>query len=194
VRALVYGLAAAPPADETVRERHRSLVEERGRAALHEELARRDPESARRLNPNDFVRVSRALEVFESSGVPMSAWQAEHGFREPKYAVRLFGVARTKDELDTRIAARTRAMLRAGWVDEVRALIDRGYLETRAMRSVGYRQVAQALTSGRLDVELCAEGIYRATRVFARRQRTWLRDEPVRWLSADEARDARLQF
>ncbi len=182
VKALLAGLAPQPPADAAIRDRHRHLAETMGRHALHAELAKVDPESAARLAPNDMVRVSRALEVYELSGKTQSAWHAEHGFRERRHRARLLGVHRERDELDRRIAKRTERWLEGGWLDEVRALHDAGYGEARAMGSVGYKQVRDHL-DGRLEASVLAETIVRATRVFVRRQRTWLRDEPVSWLS-----------
>jgi tRNA dimethylallyltransferase len=182
VRALVYGLADAPRADESLRARHREWAEREGRAALHARLREIDPASAARLAPNDFVRVSRALEVFELTGKPMSELHAAHGFRERRFAARLVGVARERTEHDALIAERVRAMLDAGWVEEVKGLVARGFAEARVMQSVGYRQVFAAVNAGKAPD---ADEIVRATRVFARRQRTWLRDQPVEWLPAD---------
>jgi tRNA dimethylallyltransferase len=181
VRALVLGLAPAPPADPAIRARHHALAAAEGRAALHAELAKVDPESAARLSPNDLVRVSRALEIHELSGKPQSAWFAEHGFRESRHRARFLGVQRERDEIDRRIEARTLAWLEAGWVDEVRHLIAEGYGEARAMGSVGFRQVKEHLEGAIPEGELKA-AIVRATRVFVRRQRTWIRDEPVHWV------------
>lgn len=186
IRALLFGLAPAPPANEAVRARHRDKVRTHGRASLHAELEAADPEAAMRLAPNDFVRVSRALEVYELTGRPMSAWHAEHGFRQARHAARLIGVWRDRAELDRRIAARTRAMLDAGWLDEVRRLIALGYADTRPMGSVGYRQLRAALGRETLDVSALTDEVVRATRVFARRQRTWLRDQPVEWVDATD--------
>ena len=187
VKALLYGLAPAPPADAALRERHRQLADAEGRAALHQRLAVVDPVAAARLNPNDFVRVSRALEVFELTGWPLSDYQAEHGFSAPRYTARLVGVARERDVMDQRIHARTQAMFEAGWVDEVRELLRRGLGDTRPMLSVGYRQIAVALGAAQpLDLAELELSVYRATRVFARRQRTWLRDQPVEWLAPGE--------
>lgn len=182
VKALLSGLAQLPPGDRATREQHARLVERSGRAALHAELAKVDPASAERIAPNDFVRVSRALEVFELSGKPQSAWHAEHGFRQVRHRHRLIGILRERAELDRRIAERTRGWLAAGWLDEVRSLRERGYRDARAMGSVGYKQVALHL-DGRLEANELAEAITRATRVFVRRQRTWLREEPVTWIS-----------
>ena len=186
VRALVFGLAEAPRGDAALRARHQAWAEAEGRAALHARLAEVDATSAARLAPNDFVRVSRALEVFELTGVPLSQLHAEHGFREQRFPARFIGVAREKPELDALIAARVRGMLQAGLVAEVTSLVERGYEHARAMGSVGYRQVREAQLAGSVaDEGALAEAIVRVTRVFARRQRTWLRDQPVEWLPAD---------
>jgi tRNA dimethylallyltransferase len=188
VRALLYGLAAAPPADESVRARHVERAEREGRAALHAELATVDSDTASRLAPNDFVRVSRALEVYELTGVPLSRWQRDHGFREQLFRARLLGVEHPRELYEERIASRARHMLEAGLIDEVRILLGEGYASARAMSSVGYKQVATALqASVPIDEPELCQAIVRATRVFARRQRTWLRDQPVTWLSPEQA-------
>ncbi len=181
VKALVWGLVPAPPADEAVRERHRELARREGRAALHDALRKVDPESAARLHPNDVVRVSRALEVFETSGKKMSALHAAHGFSEMRHRAKLFAIKRTPDELRARIEARVSAFLRAGFIEEVRALASRGLGDARAMGSVGYREVA-ACVRGEIPESSLQNAIVRSTRIFARRQRTWLGHEPVTWL------------
>jgi len=186
VRALIFGLAEAPRGDDELRARHRAWAEHEGRPALYAKLLEVDPKAAARLAPNDFVRVSRALEVFELTGKPMSEVQAAHGFREARFAARFVGVARERAEQDALIAARVRGMLAAGWVREVEGLLAAGFGGARVMASVGYRQVAEALAAGKAgDEAALAEAIVRRTRVFARRQRTWLRDQPVEWLPAD---------
>jgi tRNA dimethylallyltransferase len=181
VRALLFGLAEAPPGDKEARERHERIADAEGRPALHARLAAVDPESAKRLNPNDFVRVSRALEVFETSGRTLSSWQSEHGFRSPRFRAKLIGVRWPSDELARRIAGRTERALASGWIEEVERLVELGYRDTRPMKSVGYHQVVEHL-DGKLPRAELAPAIDRATRVFARRQRTWLRDQPVAWL------------
>ncbi|HEU4407321.1 MAG TPA: tRNA (adenosine(37)-N6)-dimethylallyltransferase MiaA [Polyangiaceae bacterium] len=181
LKALLFGLAEGAPSSPELRARHRAIAEREGRAALHARLGEVDPASAARLAPNDFVRVSRALEVFELSGRRLSDVQAAHGFRAPRHRARLVGVLRSRDELDARISARTRAFLSAGWVDEVRALEAEGYGETRPMQSVGYRQVLEHVRGG-LPLGELSTAVDRATRIFVRRQRTWLRDQPVHWL------------
>jgi tRNA dimethylallyltransferase len=190
VRALLHGLVEAPPADPAIRERHRAIAESEGRPALHARLVEVDPESARRLAPNDFVRVSRALEVQELTGAKLSAIQEQHGFSAKRHAARLVGLRRTASELDERIAARARSMMEAGFVEEVERLLAEGYRDSRAMGSVGYRQIREALGAGAPDRSELTESIRRATRVFARRQKTWLRREPVEWLDPESALDS----
>jgi tRNA dimethylallyltransferase len=181
-KALVQGLVPAPAASESVREAHRKIVETSGRSALHDALKKVDPASASKLHPNDVVRVSRALEVFETTGQKMSDLHASHGFSEARHKAKLFAIARTPEDLRARIDTRVDGFLAAGWIDEVRGLVGRGRNEARAMGSVGYREVA-AHVRGEIDATDLKTAIVRSTRVFARRQRTWLGHEPVTWLT-----------
>ncbi len=193
VRALVYGLAPAPPKDEEVRRQHREFVEQRGRAALHARLREIDPASFQRLMPNDFVRVSRALEVHALTGQPLSELQRAHGFRVPRYRVQFLGIHHEAEALTQRIRGRVQRMLDAGWVQEVAQLVAAGYAQTRPMASVGYRQVFEALQAESLPPqEQLVDEITRVTRIFARRQRTWLREQPVAWLTEQESQQFEL--
>jgi len=181
VRALVLGLVEAPAADAAIRERHRLITEERGRTALHDDLQKIDPASAARLHPNDVVRVSRALEVYELSGRTMSDWQAEHGFKTNKFAASTLGIAHDPAALTERVAARVDLMLASGFIEETSALLERGLGDARAMGSVGYAEVRAFLENKLARADL-KDTIVRSTRVFARRQRTWLNHAPVEWL------------
>jgi tRNA dimethylallyltransferase len=181
VKALLQGLAEAPPASAELRARHAELVAESGRSALHDRLREVDPASAARLHPNDTVRVGRALEVFELTGRTMTAIHAAHAFRTTRHEGRVVAPRVGPDALTARIAARVGGWLAAGWVDEVARLAEDGYSEARAMGSVGYREV-HAHVRGELSGNALADAIVRATRVFARRQRTWLNSADVVWL------------
>jgi tRNA dimethylallyltransferase len=184
VKALTRGLAEAAPRDEVIRARHQEQAAASGRAALHAELAKIDPPMAARLAPNDLVRVSRALEVFELTGKPLSQWQEEHAFAETRHRARLVGPHCERAELDRRIEARAGRWLAQGFIEEVEALVASGFGAARAMGSVGYKEVL-AFTRGELPRAELLGAIVRATRVFVRRQRTWLRDEPVGWVATD---------
>lgn len=180
VRALLYGLAKAPPGNQELRDRHRAYARQHGREALHGRLKEVDPPSASRLHPNDLVRVSRALEVHELSGRKLSDLQQEHGFRSPRFRHRMLRIDWPQDEYEARLRTRVASMLSLGFRQEVRELIERGYGDARAMQSVGYRQVFEAESAGgSISDEQLLEEIVRVTRVFARRQRTWLRDEDI---------------
>jgi tRNA dimethylallyltransferase len=181
VKALLFGLAEAPHADEVVRARHREIAATAGRGELHRMLSAVDAKSAARLHPNDQVRVSRALEVFELTGETMSALHERHAFRDVRYEAKLVARALTPEALTVRIERRVDAWLATGWIEEVAALVSDGYAESRAMGSVGYRQVL-AHVRGELPREELSVAITRATRVFARRQRTWLNHADVTWV------------
>jgi tRNA dimethylallyltransferase len=173
IKALLYGLAETPAASPELRDRLRAVAENEGRPALHARLREADPESAERLHPNDLVRVTRALEVWELTGKPMSVWQREHAFANERHRARPLAIARAPETLTERIQQRVRVWLAAGWVEEVEALLAGGYGDARAMSSVGYAQV-RAMLAGELPREELEGAIVRATRVVARRQRTWL--------------------
>jgi tRNA dimethylallyltransferase len=181
VKALLFGLAEAPAASAEIRLRHKDIARSDGRPSLHERLRGVDPEAAARLHPNDFVRVSRALEVHELSGKPLSVWQREHGFKQARHPARLIAITHDAEALTDRITARVRGWLDAGWIEEVEGLLADGYGEARAMGSVGYAQV-RAMLAGEIAREDLQTAIVRATRVFARRQRTWLNHADVAWV------------
>ncbi len=176
-KALLAGLADLPPADPQVRAAIDKQAAQRGWPALHAELARADPLTAARLAPTDSQRIQRALEVLYLTGKPLSAfWQSQGKGALPFRLLTIALVAPDRLRLHERIAARFRAMLAAGLVEEVEGLRVRYRLsaDLPSMRCVGYRQVWEML-EGRLPAsELAERGIF-ATRQFAKRQLTWLR-------------------
>jgi len=182
IRALLYGLANAPKGDDERRQEHRDFARAHGPAALHARLAAVDADTAARLHENDILRVSRALEVHELTGRPLSAFHREHGFRTPRFPARLLALDWPRTVYEGRVKTRVQGMLEQGLVAEVEGLVEAGYASARAMSTVGYKEVAAALSLGRVEQQALHEQIVRATRVFARRQRTWLRDQPVRLL------------
>jgi tRNA dimethylallyltransferase len=176
-RALMRGLARLPPADPAVREALDREARARGWPALHAELARVDPASAARLDPNDAQRIQRALEVFRIAGVSLTAL-IEGGDRAgpPFAALTLVLEPSDRAVLHRRIEERFRAMLAAGLVEEVEGLRARYALDAGlpSMRAVGYRQVWETLEGREPAATLEARGIA-ATRQLAKRQLTWLR-------------------
>lgn len=176
LRSLERGLFAGPPADAALRRR---LEEEEAAApgALHARLERVDRLSSLRIHANDRVRLVRALEVFESTGRPLSAWLAEHGLSERPFVTLTLELEVSREQLRERIEARSRAMVEAGLVEELESLYARGYAPaTRAFDAIGYREAGLCL-AGELPRPRLAEAIGRATSQYAKRQRTWLRGQ-----------------
>ena len=192
-KALLQGLDEMPPADAQVRQRLEGEARERGWPALHAELARVDPVTAARLPPNDSQRIQRALEVWHVSGRPLSAFHSGRTVAESANALPLFSLEPLERSwLHQRIEQRFDAMLADGFLDEVRALRERGDLNAAlpSMRCVGYRQAWQALDGEFPLTELRERGIA-ATRQLAKRQLTWLRGMPARQaLAVDGQADA----
>ena len=175
-RALVGGLDALPQADAEVRAAINAEALERGWPALHAELARVDPKSARRIPAGDTQRIQRALEVFRITGRPLSSLQGQTAPALP-FALKAFAlIPQDREALARRIAERFDAMLAAGFVDEVRTLRKRFQLTPGmpSMRAVGYRQVWQHLEGELSEAEMREQAVA-ATRQLAKRQLTWLR-------------------
>jgi tRNA dimethylallyltransferase len=192
-RSLLTGLSQMPQADPAVREQLAAEAAERGWAALHAELATVDPVAAARIHATDPQRIQRALEVYRLSGRPISAWQGmPPPPRLPLRVLKLVLAPRERAVLHARIERRFDAMLREGFLDEVRAL--RALpdmmrvaqpLDLPAVRAVGYRQAWEHL-DGRLSASEFRERAIQATRQLAKRQLTWLRGElDARWFDPE---------
>ncbi|MFC1589289.1 tRNA (adenosine(37)-N6)-dimethylallyltransferase MiaA [Pseudomonadota bacterium] len=176
---LQKGMADLPDSDPEVRQRLHEESEAKGMQAMHDRLAEVDPESAKRLHPNDPQRILRALEVFEISGKSLTAHWAEQKKQVLPYrAIKIALMPPDRVELRKRIEQRFDAMLVEGLIDEVRALYERSdlSLDAPSMRAVGYRQVWLYLT-GQYDYATMREKAITATAQLAKRQMTWLRSE-----------------
>ena len=196
-KALRDGLDALPAADPAVRAAIDARAAVEGWPALHAELQRVDPATAARLAPLDAQRIQRALEVWQTTGRPLSDFHGRRGGAPgaadtpgPAQWPMISLEPASRAWLHRRIAERFEAMLAAGFVDEVRRLRQRTALrpELPSMRCVGYRQAWAALDAGALD-GLRDTGIA-ATRQLAKRQITWLRSMDVHTRVACDAADA----
>jgi tRNA dimethylallyltransferase len=189
-KALLEGLAQMPAADAAVRAEIEREAAEFGWPHIHRRLQAMDPETAGEIHPNHSQRLSRALEVYLTSGKTMSELRREQcaagsvAFAE-RYRVTQMAIApRDRAILHERIALRFHTMVEQGLVEEVRGLYQRGDLhpDLPAIRAVGYRQVWDYL-EGRLTREEMVERGIIATRQLAKRQFTWLRGwEGLNWL------------
>jgi tRNA dimethylallyltransferase len=171
IKALLEGLFEGPEPDETLRAELRAT----GLPALRAELERVDPAAAARIHPNDDRRTVRALEVYRQTGTPISQLQAQWDRDSASRAdALLIGLDWPAPEINARINARVRAMMDAGFLDEVRTLQRQRRLGPQAAAGLGYKQLLAHL-DGVCDLETAVERIKIDTRRFAKNQRTWLR-------------------
>ncbi len=178
-RSLVNGMADLPPAADDVRAAIDREAEEIGWPAMHAQLAKVDPETAGRLNPNDSQRIQRALEVYRVSDRTLSDWHRTTPAPRDDYQFLKFAlIPEPRAELHARIERRLDAMLDQDFVAEVARLRTREKLTSAhpSMRAVGYRQVWAHL-DGECDFAEARERALAATRQLAKRQITWLRSE-----------------
>ena len=178
-RALTRGIAELPRADQVVRDAIDAEAGTRGWPAMHAELGKVDPVAAARIKPNDRQRIQRALEVYRSSGTPLSAWQRDSAPARDDIDYLKIGLnVEPRSVLHERIVRRLDQMLAGGFVAEVERLRERPGLtpEHPSMRAVGYRQIWRHL-DGEYDLDEAGKRALFATRQLAKRQITWLRSE-----------------
>ena len=191
-KALLEGLSQVPPIEPEIRQSLRKAAQT-DLARLYGELERADPESRCRIKPGDSQRIVRALEVVRSTGKPLSWWQAQDGGRGQLAAKDCIKVVLEPDRtgLRARIAARFSDMMKAGAIDEVRALLALDLPgDMSAMRAIGVREIAACL-EGTLSVEAAIDKAVTATAQYAKRQSTWFRNQFGRdWLRFGDAQAA----
>ncbi len=182
LRALLEGLAEAPERSEELRERLRQRAEKRGTQYLHRILERRDPVAAARIASRDLPKLIRAIEVCLLAGAPITAVHRAGSQRLEGYKPIKIGLAPQRAALYQRINRRVQQMLERGWLDEVKALLEKNIPESaKPFDFIGYREVRQHLAGGKSLLET-VQGIQQATRQYAKRQLTWFRKErEVQW-------------
>ncbi|MDC3333037.1 tRNA (adenosine(37)-N6)-dimethylallyltransferase MiaA [bacterium] len=189
-KALLEGLADMPESNLAVREKIERLADEKGWPHIHQLLAEVDPQSAERIHPNHSQRIGRAYAVYVDSGITMTEYHRQQQSDPLPYQVTQLAIAPSeRSVLHRRIQKRFDSMVEKGFVDEVRALYQRGdlHLDMPSIRAVGYRQVWQYLADD-LSLDEAIERSVIATRQLAKRQFTWLRGwGEIHWLHTDEA-------
>lgn len=175
LQTLLRGLFEGPPADPVVRERHRVEAERDGVAVMHARLVRIDPESAARILPTDFKRISRALEVHELTGERISALQRAGTKPRLPGPFRVVHLTAPRPILDRRIRERVAHMLERGLVDEVRTLQAAGSLRGEAATAIGYREVVEQLRLQPFDLDALRVAIETHTRQLVRKQERWFK-------------------
>ena len=184
VNAVTYPLGFAVPRDSEVRQRVSSEYDA-DPAAAFERLKRVDSDTAKRLHPNDKKRIVRALEVFDYTAKPLSAYGGDfqnNAKEEIAFQPMIIGLNMDREQLYARIDLRVECMMRAGLEQEARRIYDVGYDRSLpAMQSIGYRQLFSYF-DGAIPLTEAVEQIKQDTRRFAKRQMTWFRrDQRIRW-------------
>jgi tRNA dimethylallyltransferase len=185
IKGLTEGLLAAPGGDRGVRDELLALEKKQGCGTLYRRLGEVDPVLAEKLPPGDLLRIVRALEVFYLSGQRLSDYQQEHRFDDRPYATLKIALAPEREFLYQRVNQRVEQMFAAGLLDEVRGLLDEGYVpELKSMQTIGYRESILHL-QGRLSLDEATALIQRDSRRYAKRQLTWFRrDNSIIWVDS----------
>ena len=191
IRALLTGLASGLDPDPEVRLRIAERLAREGVGAIRRRLEEVDPQTAARIHEGDVYRLTRAIEVHEMTGRPLSEHQAAHGWRGGRYDPVWIGLTEEKPVLVARIEARCDEMIARGLRDEVQGLMARGFhLDLRPLRSLGYKQMGDVLR-GACALEDAVAEMKKATRRYAKRQLTWFRaNADIPWFSPSRAREA----
>ncbi|HVJ55026.1 MAG TPA: tRNA (adenosine(37)-N6)-dimethylallyltransferase MiaA [Aliidongia sp.] len=176
LRALLQGIAPVPPIPDPVRQAARALHAELGGEAFRAALGRIDPEAASRLNAGDSQRLVRAYEVVTATGRPLGDWQREAA-AESDLDPLIFTLLPPREELYAAIDGRFAAMVRAGALDEVRALIARNLDPALPiMKALGVPELARHL-AGAISLDAAIAEAQQASRRYAKRQYTWFRHQ-----------------
>lgn len=191
LKGLLRGICESPPADWEFRRQVAEEVATIGAAALHARLRQVDPLAAAKLHPNDQRRIIRALEVYRATGQPLTHRQLEFDEGRSAEERRVFVLHWPRAELHRRINARVEAMFAAGFVEEVRRLVEEGVpLGRTAEQAVGYQEILAHL-QGEANLPATIAKVQARTRQFAKRQETWFRSlSECRTIELEEPLDA----
>jgi tRNA dimethylallyltransferase len=192
IKALVHGLFPDAPSNLDIRRRLKEEGKTEGTDALYKRLSRCDPESAKRLHPNDTYRIIRALEVYELTGKRISEYHRAHKFMDMPFNVLKIGLNMNRERLYERINRRVDGMIDAGLLDEVKGLLNMGYAaDLKSMQSIGYRHMVDFIQN-RSSWGEAIRTLKRDTRRYAKRQLTWFKaDSEIKWSEPDQIKDIR---
>ncbi|MDR2098974.1 MAG: tRNA (adenosine(37)-N6)-dimethylallyltransferase MiaA [Rickettsiales bacterium] len=178
IKALAQGLSVVPAIPRPIRDMVRKQGLKSKISELYEILKGYDPDLATRINPHDKQRILRGIETFRATGMPLSSWQRQRKIKPfPEAEFEFFAVDFPMDELERRIEARTDAMIKAGVVDEVRAMLAMGYPEGAPIYKIIGVDAVSAHIGGKMSAGDMRAAIVLATRQYAKRQRTFFRTQ-----------------
>ena len=170
---------ANTPGDEEYRVYLRRFVEQNGVDALHNMLAKVDPDAAQRIHKNNAKRVIRALEVNKLTGKPLQAYENVRNAVNDEKVAPMIRLTLAKEQLYERINRRVDQMMEKGFVEEVQGLLNMGCDQNgTAMQGLGYKQLVMYLNN-EISLQETVEAIKQETRRYAKRQNTWFKREPM---------------
>ncbi len=183
----IYGLPQAPASSQEIRDMLQKRLAEEGLDRLRQELKEKDPDSWARIKPLDSYRILRALEVYYTSGSPLSDFKLPEKAR-PGYRFLLIGLIRDRTELYDRINRRVEAMFKAGLPEEYKRLRAMGYTkESPGLSAIGYKEFSLMEELGSLTMQDVKELIKQNSRNYAKRQITFFKALPdVHWIHPDQ--------
>lgn len=159
-------------ANEEIRAKYEALAQEHGNEYVHDILKQKDPESAKKLHPNDLKRVIRALEIFDITGKAKSEQQ---DVLTPRFDFVSVSIEHPRDKLYNRINLRVDEMFKQGLIEEVQGLLNCGVTEQmQCIQGIGYKEIAEGLRLG-WSIEEIKELIKKNTRNYAKRQQTFFK-------------------
>lgn len=174
------------PSDASFRKNLEMQAEKDGNIVLHEQLMRMDPESGRRIHPNNIRRVIRAIEIFHCTGKTMSELQQSQPI-ESIYDVAIIGLTLEREKLYERINKRVEIMIENGLIKEVETLFQQGYKDCQSIQAIGYKELYEYFY-GNVTLEEAVENLKQNSRRYAKRQLTWFRNKmDVKWFDMTEA-------
>jgi len=190
IKSLIHGLFGQRTSDAAVRKELKEIAEKQGTQYLYEQLCMVDARAAKQIHPHDTYRIIRALEVYRLTGKGISEFHHQHRFSNRRYKVLKIGLHEERSVLYEQINRRVDRMIRAGLVEEVQGLLNKGYSEDlKSMKSIGYRHMV-AYLKGRLSFQEAVRILKHDTRRYAKRQLTWFRaDKDILWFRANQLDD-----
>jgi len=187
IRALTKGFFEGPKGDTKIRERFEKMAQEKGKGFLHKKLSEVDPEAAEKIHPNNLIRIIRALEVYELTGISISQLQKEGEYDKREFDFIKIGLTLDRKKLYEKLDKRVDHMMDNGFLEEVRKLRELGYSKELApLKTLGYKELFSHL-EGNLSLCEAVEMIKKKTRNYAKRQVTWFKKEgEITWYDVEK--------
>ena len=190
IKALIHGLFQTKASDSGIRDRLKGEVKAHGSDYLYKKLSHQDPDTAKKIHPNDTYRIIRALEVYALTGKTLTELHHAHGFKDSPFVVLKIGLHIRRELLYDRINKRAEMMINSGFVNEVKRLLTMGYSpKLKSMQSIGYRHMVNFI-EGYCTWDETVRTLKRDTRRYAKRQMTWFKADPeVIWKEPESVED-----